>query len=202
MIISQSRVSCGRRAYEKAVGPDSDIDCLPFAYSLCPRRSGGWRPVRCHAGVGGREVCLFCWRMRERPHCGAMERAGMVRRTTPAFSRKPLAKRVGSCYNRHEKQKCGSLRMRQHPQACTGAETTYTTARIGRTAWILYDDSAPHARGGFAVFAPCLCRIKSVRSLRRVGPHPARRFCFSPNLRGRKPLGGCGETSTWEESAQ
>ena len=25
------------------------------------------------------------------------------------------------CYTRHEKQKCGSLRVRQHPQACTGA---------------------------------------------------------------------------------
>ena len=41
---------------------------------------------------------------------------------------KKPAKKVCSCYNRHEKQKCGSLRMRQHPQACAGAETTYTTA--------------------------------------------------------------------------
>src|SRR5699024_5455600 len=56
--------------------------------------------------------------------------------------------------------------------------------QVGRTAWILYDDSAPHARGGFAVFSPCLCRIKSVRSLRRVGLLPARRFCFSPTARG------------------
>lgn len=97
---------------------------------------GGWRdlspggrcPVWRHAGVGGREVCLFCRGMREHPCCGAMNKAGVVRHTTPAFSRKPLAKKVCSCYNRHEKQKCGSLRMRQHPQACAGAETTYTTA--------------------------------------------------------------------------
>ena len=40
----------------------------------------------------------------------------------------PLALELVSCYNQHEKQKCGSLRARQRPQTCAGADTTYTTA--------------------------------------------------------------------------
>ncbi|WP_204899063.1 hypothetical protein, partial [Pseudoflavonifractor capillosus] len=40
----------------------------------------------------------------------------------------PLAIAGVSCYNRREKQKCGSFRVGQHPETCAGASTTYTTA--------------------------------------------------------------------------
>ena len=44
------------------------------------------------------------------------------------FLAKGLAYKQAKCYTYFEKQKCGSLRVRQHPQACAGADTTYTTA--------------------------------------------------------------------------
>lgn len=84
------------------------------------------------------------------------------------------------------------MRVRQHPQACAGARPTYTTA-IGRTAWDIIRHSGLSCKGRFCrcILVPVL--HKSFRFLRCVGVSPARRFCFSPGARGRKPLGCCGE---------
>ena len=58
---------------------------------------------------------------------------GFSRRSGPwrylgDFCRKRLVKGRRLCYTFLEKQKCGSLRMRQHPQTCAGGRSTYTTA--------------------------------------------------------------------------
>ena len=45
------------------------------------------------------------------------------------FLTKRLVKGRALCYTLLEKQKCGSSRVRQHPRACAGVYTTYTTAK-------------------------------------------------------------------------
>jgi hypothetical protein len=58
-------------------------------------------------------------------------------------------------YNRHEKQKCGGLRVLEHPQACTGENHTYTTAS-NRIRKGYYTTFHPYlSKGAFAVFVSC-----------------------------------------------
>lgn len=83
-----------------------------------------------------------------------------------------------SCYNQHEKQKCGSLRVLAHLQACTGVTTTYTAA-IWPHRTDYYTILQPFTQGGSFVvvlFAPCL--HKNVCFLRCVGIKTCTAFLF------------------------
>ena len=93
-----------------------------------------------------------------------------------------------------EKQKCGSLRVGQHPQACAGAYTTYTTA-IGRTAWVLYDIPALFTRGRVLLsYLLRPCRMRRNDFLRCVGTALHGVFVFHPaRLGAERPWGRCGE---------
>lgn len=64
-----------------------------------------------------------------------------------------IANRAGFCYNRRTNKKCGGLRVLQHPQACTGEHTTYTTASTV-SAWDIIRYLPPVCKGAFAVFIP------------------------------------------------
>ncbi len=69
---------------------------------------------------------------------------------------KHLANTPHSCYNRLEKQKCGSLRVLQHPQACTGTSTTYTTANPHRMDY--YTTNRLFTQVPVCLYSPALCR--------------------------------------------
>lgn len=62
----------------------------------------------------------------------------------------PLHCRTPCDIIRHRKQKCGGLRVRQHPQACTGEDTTYTTASRPYPHGILYGIPSLFARVPFS----------------------------------------------------
>ncbi|MCI9038221.1 MAG: hypothetical protein HFF80_10840, partial [Oscillospiraceae bacterium] len=80
----------------------------------------------------------------------------------------PLAKEGDFCYNRDEKQKCGSLRALPTPASLRRWIDHLHNGPVGRTAWILYDSPALHARGGFAVLFVSVPQ-KEPGSLRCVG---------------------------------
>ena len=69
---------------------------------------------------------------------------------------KHLANTPHSCYNRLEKQKCGSLRVLQHPQACTGTSTTYTTANPHRMDY--YTTNRLFTQVPVCLYSSALCR--------------------------------------------
>lgn len=114
------------------------------------------------------------------------------------------------CYNPLEKQKCGSLRVLEHPQACAGAQPP-TQRPSGRTAWnIIRHLGSPFQEpfslspypGVFCriifglctvVCVPCLCRMRSVCFLRCVGFALHGVFVFHPPPGGASPRGWCGE---------
>lgn len=87
-------------------------------------------------------------------------------------------------YNRREKQKCGGLRVRQHPQACTG-ESPPIQRHQTVSAWNIIRHSTLVCKG-------CLCRICSCHFLlggicfSHCADLPAQCFCFLTGPRGRK----------------
>ena len=92
------------------------------------------------------------------PHSQSAGAADPIRRPFP-----PLALRAVSCYNRHEKQKCGSLRVGQHPQACAGVEPTYTTAE--RPHRMEYDTTVrPFCKGRLFSLSIHACVAQEVSS--------------------------------------
>ena len=71
-----------------------------------------------------------------------------------AFAQLLLAIAANYCYNFLGKQKCGSLWVRQHPQACAGANPPTQRSKTAPHG-ILYARTALFTRGGFNV--PCFC---------------------------------------------
>ena len=111
---------CGHRPLRRSIGKQcvGAEPCPPHWQSI--RR--GRRPRRpaftsCH--VIRRAGC---------PHPAARTMGNSVA-VFRRFLTKRLVKGRALCYTLLEKQKCGSSRVRQHPRACAGVYTTYTTAK-------------------------------------------------------------------------
>ena len=100
--------------------------------------------------------------------------------------RDPLAEKGDFCYNRDEKQKCGSLRALPTPASLRRWIRHLHNGPVGRTAWILYDSPAFHARGGFAVLFVSVPQ-KEPGSLRCVGFLLHGVFVFHPASGGQGP---------------
>ena len=93
-----------------------------------------------------------------------------------------------------EKQKCGSPQVRQHLRACTGASTTYTTAKWPHR--MEYDTTfRPFCKGRFCrVYFLCLCRIEKPLLLALCRLNRTAFLFFTPPTQGTPvPRGWCGE---------
>ena len=85
------------------------------------------------------------------------------RRKNSTFFPKWVAKFRRICYNLCEKQKCGSLRVLQHPQTCAGASSP-TQRPFGRTAWDIIRYSATLRKWWFCRFSRRSCCIRKITS--------------------------------------
>ena len=95
------------------------------------------------------------------------------------FGHLPLAIAAKHCYNFLGKQKCGSLRVLAHPQACAGVHSP-TQRSMTAPHGILYATAALFTREVLCAFH-VFVRARIVLSrMRCVGVYPAQRFCFHP----------------------
>ena len=175
----KSPLPAGREAFQNAVplscfargaciAAQTEGIAPPTPGRIFPRRSTGrlaaqWPPLSAVEGevCGGRLLCA----------------------STGCF---PLANEARSCYNLLEKQECGSLRVRQHPQTYAGDASTYTTATMAAPHGH-YTANPPLLQGAVPQCVPCCIRNSFLTPCGRI---PARRFCFSPGALGAVlPLG-------------
>ena len=100
----------------------------------------------------------------------------------------PLHCRTPCDIIRHRKQKCGGIRVRQHPQACTGENTTYTTVPTASAGNIIRHFTL-FCKGWSCRICPRehFCRVE--HGIHTVRACSARCFCFLPAPRRRRPPG-------------
>ena len=143
----KSPLPAGREAFQNAVplscfargaciAAQTEGIAPPTPGRIFPRRSTGrlaaqWPPLSAVDGMGyfSRSPWLAVYYissdggMCQGEVCGGWLLCALT-------GRFPLANEARSCYNLLEKQECGSLRVRQHPQTYAGDASTYTTATM------------------------------------------------------------------------
>lgn len=193
----KSPLPAGREAFQNAVplscfargaciAAQTEGIAPPTPGRIFPRRSTGrlaaqWPPLSAVDGMGyfSRSPWLAVYYissdggMCQGEVCGGWLLCALT-------GRFPLANEARSCYNLLEKQECGSLRVRQHPQTYAGDASTYTTATMAAPHGH-YTANPPLLQGAVPQCVPCCIRNSFLTPCGRI---PARRFCFSPGALG------------------